>query len=546
MSTNNQQVDNDKLSDILILSSPPTAVQTPASLSPRDNQYQRSRSLSVRNPDDTPYDEYLQDYDSDEAGSRANSPTPLLRYERRVGALSPSISISKVSEVDKSVCTLNVIESQAPLTEDIWGSRLWHKCKSALSPKDVNDSSNSSKSKAWGHRYIRKFYTVPAKYSPWVLLAYILICGSVLYSMFYFNNYNSSTELGKPLILNADTRGSFIASEAGTFNPIRCPPFTSTYTGAWYVTGTTVYRSDSRVCIAAVHAGVINDATGGCALYRQLDSSASSFDGTFSNGIQSGDSTTFDSTPFEFQKCVSPYGCEYWGFTIFLPVALVMFLGLVLLRTTSVVLFACMAVVGYWYVILIGQPLYAVSFVQERLGLFLPFLTAVYVLWTFGGNAATPPSTHMIERVILYILPCWAFFHMNYLTLVFPDEDISTGDSASDGGSAVTWNPISITLLAVALPIVIILLFYLCRSIWRSGNTIYYLLGYTAVVVLVGIFWALVSSQFYFHLHHYQVALIVWPLATFSTRPAAFTQAIMLGVFVNGVARWGWGSTFTA
>jgi len=63
------------------------------------------------------------------------------------------------------------------------------------------------------------------------------------------------------------------------------------------------------------------------------------------------------------------------------------------------------------------------------------------------------------------------------------------------------------------------------------------------IVLLVGL---TTHNHFEFHLHHYLVAVIAWPFTRFNTRPSAVIQAILLGLFINGGARWGFSSLFVA
>ncbi|KNC85303.1 hypothetical protein SARC_02526 [Sphaeroforma arctica JP610] len=209
-------------------------------------------------------------------------------------------------------------------------------------------------------------------------------------------------------------------------------------------------------------------------------------------------------------------------------------------------------VVGFWYVALISQPVPSYSFIEACMGRFLPFLFIAYMLYLYGGKTAIPPPTHMLERFALYWFPAWFFVHMNYLTFIFPDEDITGGEQVvtDDGGIAVvqppvSWNPLAITLMVAACSIALFLLYKLFRAIWRSGRTLPYLTGYISALAVLILFAVAVSSQYFVHLHHYQLGMAIWPITAFSMGPAAFAQSIMAGLYIQGVARWGFGSTFT-
>ena len=60
------------------------------------------------------------------------------------------------------------------------------------------------------------------------------------------------------------------------------------------------------------------------------------------------------------------------------------------------------------------------------------------------------------------------------------------------------------------------------------------------------LFFLVVSAKFYFHLHHYLVALFLWPLTGLNHGLCLFVQGGLAGLFINGASRWGFDSLFEA
>lgn len=79
------------------------------------------------------------------------------------------------------------------------------------------------------------------------------------------------------------------------------------------------------------------------------------------------------------------------------------------------------------------------------------------------------------------------------------------------------------------------------RVIRRTGWLAYYLFWYVVggLVILV---LATALPGLEFRLHHYVVGLVLVPGLAFVTRPSAFFQGLLLGMFLDGVGRWGFDS----
>jgi hypothetical protein len=83
--------------------------------------------------------------------------------------------------------------------------------------------------------------------------------------------------------MTLDTSG--LSVEPGTIHTVSCPPETGDFRTIW---GTDVYTSDSPICVAAVHRGLINAASGGTVQFMALGAQAA-YGASERNGVTSSD-----------------------------------------------------------------------------------------------------------------------------------------------------------------------------------------------------------------------------------------------------------------
>ena len=137
-----------------------------------------------------------------------------------------------------------------------------------------------------------------------------------------------------------------------------------------------------------------------------------------------------------------------------------------------------------------------------------------------------------IEATVLYLLPFWVGV-LNNLTLdQLPIDRLLASDINSRPGALVT--------LIVAVIILLIIIVNQVRVIRKTGWLSYYLFWYIAGGLIV-----LVLSQLpglTLRLHHYFVAMILLPVTAFPTRLSAVYQGLLLGLFLNGGAAFGFDS----
>jgi hypothetical protein len=268
----------------------------------------------------------------------------------------------------------------------------------------------------------------------------------------------------------------------------------------------------------------------------------SNFTSSENAGITSFKWPTYFPKSIEFKACDSVF-CVPLQWLILVVNIVTAFL-LVLLRAPKWLYFFYILHTGWWYIAVSGMKdaQHSDSFLDHVASTFIPSFAIGYVLYKYG-SVAVFSHKYPFDALIFYIVPAWIAIHWNYLTLLVPDIDFTP--STVSGEHANSLVAVIITL-CVAIVIAAIILIPQIYYIWKSGLLKHYLLYYFALISTVGLAVLAVHNHLEFHLHHYLLAIVGWPLTRFNTRTSAVLQAFLLGLFINGAARWGFGSLLVA
>jgi hypothetical protein len=140
--------------------------------------------------------------------------------------------------------------------------------------------------------------------------------------------------------------------------------------------------------------------------------------------------------------------------------------------------------------------------------------------------------TAQVEKTVLWLGACWVGALTNYTFDFIPIQRLTPHDLDQQPGARA------------ALAIIIIVLFVIVASqVWffrQEGRLIRYLKVYA--LFLGGIIVCLVLPDLSLRIHHYILALLLLPGTSMQTRPSLLYQGLLIGFFVNGIARWGWDS----
>lgn len=295
----------------------------------------------------------------------------------------------------------------------------------------------------------------------------------------------------------------------------------------------TVYRGDSFICQAAIHSGLVGNDKGGCGV-ALLAGEQSNFTSTRRHGIQS---FAFDSNfpkSFTFisgvsSKCVRdlrwPLLAVTCGFTTILSLCTI----------SSQVFFPSIFTMLFFHVGLVSDPPnhsdYA-SLTSIIIGRFLPGAFVAFVIYQYSVKPQQTGLTANVEKTILWLGGAWVGALNNYTFDFIPIQRLTSHDLQAQAGAKL------------ALVIVVLLIFSIAvGQAWYlrlEGLFRRYLAIYAFFVA--GILFCAALPPLNLRIHHYFLAILLLPGTRTQTRPALLYQGILVGLFINGVSRWGFDS----
>ena len=291
-----------------------------------------------------------------------------------------------------------------------------------------------------------------------------------------------------------------------------------------------VYRADSFLCGSAIHAGIISNDNGGCGVV-ELVGTQQEFISSSNNGI---DSIGFDSyfpKSFAFQEGLQCSSRDVRWSLVALTVTFTAVLSL--FTASSSVFFFSTFIALFWEVGLASDPpgfSNTTAGFSDILGKFLP---AMFCAWVFydkmGVKRTLGGLTAQVEKTVLWLGGCWVGALSNYTFDFIPIQRLTGHDLEQQPGAKA------------ALAIIVIVLFaILVVQVWffqQEGRLNRYFRFYLLVGASLGIAAALPNLNL--RIHHYVLAILLLPATSIQTRPSLLYQGILIGLFINGIARWG-------
>ncbi|OJJ48344.1 hypothetical protein ASPZODRAFT_150592 [Penicilliopsis zonata CBS 506.65] len=296
------------------------------------------------------------------------------------------------------------------------------------------------------------------------------------------------------------------------------------------------YRGDSAICPAALHAGLVSDASGGCGILRRTGEQ-SAFESVSEHGITS---IGFDSNfplSFTFERTAEDgedLRCQdlrWWLFGFSLAVTTVLSLFI----TSPAAFYASIFVIVFFQVALVSEPVYSPDFdevVSLALGRFLPTALAGFVLYHFCVRHTLADLTAVWDRTVLWLGGCWVSALNRDTFDRIPISRLTPHD--------IQQQPGAIPALIVIISFLLLIVITQALAFRAEGRlpTMLRLYG----LFLTGLFLLLMVPSMNLRIHHYILALLFLPGTTMQTRPCLLYQGILVGMFVNGIARWGYDS----
>jgi hypothetical protein len=134
-----------------------------------------------------------------------------------------------------------------------------------------------------------------------------------------------------------------------------------------------------------------------------------------------------------------------------------------------------------------------------------------------------------VEKTILWIGGCWVGALAKYTFERIPLQRLTSHD--------IHQQPGAITALIVLVLVLFAIILYQAHTLRLESR----LPRYLALYALLGasLLLALAAPHLTLRIHHYILALLLLPGTAPRTRPSLLAQGLLVGLFINGVARWG-------
>ncbi|KAK4172828.1 hypothetical protein QBC36DRAFT_221890 [Triangularia setosa] len=304
--------------------------------------------------------------------------------------------------------------------------------------------------------------------------------------------------------------------------------------------GEGVYRGDSFVCQAALHAGVTTDKRGGCGRVV-LRGEYYRFENSTRTGIETIGFGSYFPMAYEIEK-VDKCGRGDMRWTLLaLSVGMSLLLGVG--TNNGRVMFFGGLVGGFVHVGLVSDPpdieVHSGRLVQELVGIMAGrLLPAVFVMAVVYRAVARKTIEGVDkgvnwEKTLLWTGGLWlGALTNNTLEAWIPISRLEGHDLRQQPGAVVA--------LVGVVGVVVGLGGLQAWGFWREGRLVRYLGFYGGVIGVIGVLVAMPGLEL--RLHHYVLALILLPGTAMQTRPSLLFQGLLVGLFINGVARWGFDS----
>ncbi|KAG6024414.1 hypothetical protein E4U41_001789 [Claviceps citrina] len=290
------------------------------------------------------------------------------------------------------------------------------------------------------------------------------------------------------------------------------------------------YRGDSYICGSAIHAGVISNANGGCGVVK-LVGRGQNYAGTRRNGITSASFPSHFPLSFQFLPDV---WCEARDSRWALLALSVVFTAVLSLFTASPALFFFASFVGMFWTVgmaLDPPPHKSLSgLVSSLSGRFLPAMFVAWVMYDRMGVRRTLAGlTAQVEKTVLWLGAGWVGALDNYTLSFIPIQRLSAHDLEQQPGAKAALSAIVLVLLVIAATQIC---FFRQEARLVRHVSLYGLF-------LLGIVVALALPGLHLRIHHYVLALLLLPGTSLQMRPSLVYQGLLVGLFINGIARWG-------
>lgn len=302
-----------------------------------------------------------------------------------------------------------------------------------------------------------------------------------------------------------------------------------------------LYRGDSSICASALHAGLIDDATGGCGILHRTGEQQN-FHSIVQHGIESIEFLSSFPMSFRLSKDATipdsnetqPVECSDARWSLF--AFTLIYTTILSLVVTSAPAFYCMMYFIVWFQVAIASDPPSMGsyydLVSIGLGRFLPGAFVGFALYYFCVRHTLQNLDAHWDKTVLWLGGCWVGALNTDTFDRIPISRLTPHD--------IQQQPGAVTALIIIVGSLIVIAFGQAHCFRREGRFFPTISIYGVLVVVVLILVAVPNMNL--RIHHYILSLIFLPGTTLQTRPSLLYSGILIGLFINGIARWGFDS----
>jgi hypothetical protein len=300
------------------------------------------------------------------------------------------------------------------------------------------------------------------------------------------------------------------------------------------VIGDGIYRGDSFICGSAIHAGIITDAEGGCGRVTRL-ADHDTYATANRHGIESIPFDSYFPLSFQTTREDSKFACPSDPRQSLLIISLLFTTILSVFSTSSLQFFPIFTLI-FAHVVFVSDPPSAsyrnftvlpdhISAFARRL---LPAFFVAVILYQTIVKRTLSGLQAPIEKTVLWLGGFWFGALSNYTFDWIPISRLNAHDLEQQPGAKLA--------LAIILLVLVCIIAGQVYFFWLEGRMLRYLTLYGCFILSILICLGIPGVSL--RLHHYIIALLLLPGTGMQTRPSLLYQGILLGLFVNGIARW--------
>jgi hypothetical protein len=299
------------------------------------------------------------------------------------------------------------------------------------------------------------------------------------------------------------------------------------------VIGSETYRGDSFICGSAIHAGIISNAKGGCGRVN-LVGTHDNFASTKQHDIES---IAFDSH-FPLSYTITSddsFQCSPDPRSGLLFISLLSTAILAIFSTSPSIFFPILIII-FAHVSFVSDPPQAslrnITVLPDHISMFakrlLPAFFVAIVMYRTIIKQTLSGITAQFEKALFWLGGFWFGALSNYTFDWIPISRLTAHDLEQQPGAKLA--------LAIIITILVVIIIGQAYSFWLEGRLLRHLGLYGIFISAILVCLAIPGVNL--RIHHYILALLLLPGTSLQTRQSLLYQGILLGLFVNGVARW--------